>query len=107
MARPNKHVFICNQARPPGHPRGSCAEKGCGEMAEAFYNQLQARNLFDQVMVTATGCLGPCSYGPSVLVYPDGVMYGNVKTTDVSAIFDQHLIGGEPVAALMMPKEVW
>ena len=26
MPKPEKHVFICSQARPAGHPRGSCAE---------------------------------------------------------------------------------
>jgi len=34
MPRPAKHVFICSQARPPGHPRGSCAEKGCREVMD-------------------------------------------------------------------------
>lgn len=107
MPRPKKHVFICTQARPQGHPRGSCAEKGCALMAEEFYNQLQARNLFDQIMVTSTGCIGPCGYGPSVLVYPEGVMYAGVQVDDVATIFDQHLVGGNPVENLLMPKDIW
>ena len=36
-----------------------------------------------------------------------GVMYGNLKKNDVKTIIDQHLIGGEPVASLMVPSEVW
>lgn len=107
MPRPKKHVFVCSQARPAGHPRGSCAEKGCSQIMDEFLNQLQARNLFDQVMVTATGCIGPCGYGANVLVYPEGVMYGNLKAADVATIFDQHLIGGAPVEALMLPKDIW
>ncbi|AIP36804.1 ferredoxin, 2Fe-2S domain protein [Paraburkholderia xenovorans LB400] len=28
MARPERHVFVCTQNRPPQHPRGSCAGGG-------------------------------------------------------------------------------
>jgi len=45
--------------------------------------------------------------GPSVLVYPEGVMYGKVKKDDVLTIIEQHLLGGEPVADLMVPAEIW
>jgi (2Fe-2S) ferredoxin len=69
--------------------------------------QWQQRQLFTQVAVTPTGCLGPCGMGPSVLVYPEGIMYGNVTVADVSAIFDEHLIGGNPVERLIMPASVW
>lgn len=107
MPRPQKHVFICTQARPAGHPRGSCAQKGCGQVMEEFLNQLQQRNLFDRIMVTATGCIGPCGFGANVLVYPGGIMYGSVTATDVATIFDEHLLGDTPVARLMLPSDVW
>lgn len=70
-------------------------------------NQIQARNLFEKIGLTNTGCMGPCMLGPSVLVYPEGVMYGKVTKDDVKTIIDQHLLGGEPVAALVAPAEVW
>jgi (2Fe-2S) ferredoxin len=72
-----------------------------------FMNEIQTRNLFEKIALTNTGCMGPCNLGPSVLVYPEGVMYGNLKKDDVKTIIDQHLIGGEPVASLMVPSEVW
>jgi hypothetical protein len=34
MSRPKKHVFVCAQQRPPGHPRGSCAAKGCNPLRQ-------------------------------------------------------------------------
>ena len=107
MAKPEKHVFVCSQSRPSGHPRGSCGEKGCREVVDEFMKQWQQRQLFTQVVVTPTGCLGPCSMGSSVLVYPEGIMYGNVTTADVSLIFDEHLIGGKPVERLKMPADIW
>jgi (2Fe-2S) ferredoxin len=107
MPRPEKHVFVCSQARPPGHPRGSCGAKGCSAVVDEFYKQLQQRQCFDKVAITATGCIGPCGMGPNVLVYPEGIMYGNVAAADVGAIFDEHLLGGQPVDRLKMPADIW
>ncbi len=107
MPRPEKHVFVCTQNRPQGHPRGSCASSGCAEVMNEFMNEIQARNLFETIALTNTGCMGPCNMGPTVLVYPEGVMYGGLKKDDVKTIIEQHLIGGTPVADLQMPAEVW
>ena len=107
MPRPEKHVFVCTQNRPQGHPRGSCASAGCAEVMNEFMNEIQTRNLFEKIGLTNTGCMEPCMLGPSVLVYPEGVMYGKVKKEDVKTIIEQHLLGGEPVASLVVPAEVW
>ena len=107
MPKPERHVFLCAQSRQPGHPRGSCAENGCSEVIEEFINQLQQRNCYDKIAITHTGCIGPCSMGPNVLVYPEGVMYGKVSKTDVTEIFDKHLLGGVPVDRLKAPEDIW
>ncbi|WP_404361327.1 (2Fe-2S) ferredoxin domain-containing protein [Methylotuvimicrobium sp. KM1] len=102
MPRPDKHVFVCTQNRPQGHPRGSCAASGCSDVINEFMNEIQNRNLFEKIALTNTGCMGP-----SVLVYPEGVMYGKVNKEDVKTIIDEHLLGGTPVAALQVPDEIW
>lgn len=107
MPRPERHVFVCMQNRPEGHPRPACGQKNCAAVAEEFFYNLQQSQLFDKVQVTTTGCLGPCSEGPSVLVYPEGVMYGRVSKADVAAIFEEHLINGKPVERLLMSREFW
>lgn len=107
MPKPEKHVFVCTQARPMGHPRGSCAEKNCNGVMEEFLMQLQQRDAFNKVQITASGCMGPCSEGPTVLVYPEGVMYGGVSKEDVNTIFEEHLLGDKPVESLFMSKEFW
>lgn len=107
MPRPQKHVFICSQTRPAGHPRGSCTAKGGTEVLQEFWKQLQSRNLYDQVAVTYSGCLGPCDGGANVLVYPEGVLYSNVSKDNVGAIFDEHLVGGKAVEALLAPSTAW
>jgi (2Fe-2S) ferredoxin len=76
-------------------------------VVDEITRQWQERQLFTEVAVTPTGCLGPCGMGPSVLVYPDGVMYGRVTVADVNEIFESHLIGGKPVQRLIMPTNIW
>lgn len=107
MPKPQKHVFICAQNRPQGHPRPACGQKQAGAVAEEFYTQLQQRQLFEKIAISTSSCLGPCTEGPSVLVYPEGVMYGGVKREDVAEIFDQHLENDTPVERLQMTKEIW
>lgn len=107
MPRPQRHVFVCAQSRPPGHPRGSCGQKGCAEVVDEFMFQFQQRQCFDRVMVTPCGCIGPCGQGPNVLVYPEGVLYTGVAKEDVAAIFDEHLLGGQPVARLLASADFW
>jgi len=107
MPKPLKHVFVCVQRRAEGHPRGSCSQHGCDDVMNAFLGEIQKRNLFDKIAVTNTGCLGPCGFGASVLVYPEGVMYGKVSKADVTAIVEEHLLGDQPVERLLVPDFVW
>lgn len=68
---------------------------------------VQQQELYDKIQVTATGCVGPCSEGPTVLVYPEGVMYGGVSKGMVNTIIEEHLLGDKPVQSLLMPAELW
>jgi len=107
MAKPKKHVLVCTQSRPASHPRGSCGQRACADVFNAFLAEFQSRNLWTQFAVTNTGCLGTCSLGTAVLVYPDGLMYGNVTPGDVKAIIDEHLLADQPVARLQVPAQAW
>lgn len=108
MPKPKKHVLVCVQGRPVGHPRGSCQSQGCASVWQAFSDEFTARNLWmSGFALTNTGCLGPCHLGPSVLVYPEGTMYVGVKATDVAAIIDEHLMFDQPVERLLAPADVW
>ncbi|MFZ5579920.1 MAG: (2Fe-2S) ferredoxin domain-containing protein [Pseudomonadota bacterium] len=107
MPRPSKHVFVCVQTRPPGHPRGSCQENGGMHVFNAFAAIFQERNLWASFQLSNTGCLGPCHDGPTVLVYPDGVMYLGVQPDDAKEIIEGHLLNDKPVERLLAPTEVW
>lgn len=107
MPKPIKHVFVCTQTRPPNHPRGSCALNGSNGIFQEFLQQFEKRGLWGKFAVTGSGCLGPCGNGHSVLVYPEGVMYGGVSKDDVATIIEQHLLGDQPVERLKVPAEIW
>ena len=107
MAKPEKHLFVCVQDRPLDHPKGSCSDKAAPDLLNTFAKQFEAREFWGRFALTSTGCLGTCEQGPSVLVYPEGVMYGGVKPEDVNAIIEEHLLGGNPVERLQVPAEVW
>ncbi len=47
-----------------------------------------------------TGCLGPCVVGPVAVVYPDAVMYQNLKPADAERITEEHLLKGRVVKDL-------
>lgn len=107
MPKPSKHVFVCTQSRPPGHPRGSCGQLGCTSVFQAFMQQFDQGQMYGEFALTAAGCLGACDAGPTVLVYPEGVMYAQVKPEDVPLIVEQHLKNGQPVEGLLAPAAVW
>ena len=95
-----KHLFVCLNDRGPGHPRGSCAQKGSEALHHAFKEALKARGLSADVRANKAGCLDNCERGCSVVVYPEGVWYGRVTLQDVDEIVEKHLVRGEPVERL-------
>ncbi|NDL66502.1 (2Fe-2S) ferredoxin domain-containing protein [Anaerotalea alkaliphila] len=88
MEKPKFHLFVCSSARLTGEIKGVCAQKEGVDIARALIEEVQDRGIDDQVMVTTTGCLGLCSMGPVVMVYPEQTWYGKVAMGDVEEILD-------------------
>jgi (2Fe-2S) ferredoxin len=107
MARPEKHILVCTHSRPKDDPKGSCSDRGGKEIAEMFRKEIGDRDLWGRFKLNTTSCLGVCEFGVSVLVYPENVMYKELKPEDVITIIDQHLLGGNPVEQLQVPADVW
>lgn len=104
MAEPHleKHVFICTNRRPPGDPKGCCADKGAEEVREAFKRLIHDQGLKGKIRANAAGCLDQCARGVTVVVYPEQIWYGSVTAADVPEIVEQHLGKGIPVERLRM-----
>jgi (2Fe-2S) ferredoxin len=95
-----RHFFVCVMQRPP-MSKPSCGAQGGNDVYSRLMEGLGAhQDLWGDVSVTTTGCMGPCFVGPIVCVYPEGAWYAGVKVDDVKQIVDQHLVGGEVVERL-------
>ena len=55
--------------------------------------------------MTPTGCLGFCSAGPLMVVYPEGVWYQPKTPEDIDEIVQSHFVEGKPVARLIVVLE--
>ncbi|HFB2048053.1 MAG TPA: Ferredoxin, 2Fe-2S [Hyphomicrobiaceae bacterium MAG_BT-2024] len=95
------HLFACLQGRPPEHPRGSCGQVGAQELYEYLNARLEQLGNAE-IGLTATGCLGFCSAGPLMLVYPEGIWYTPRTRDDIDEIIKSHLSGGLPVERMII-----
>lgn len=96
-----KHIFICTNQRPEGEKK-SCGE-ACGlELVKEFKKQMKVLNLNGRMRAQKSGCLDACEYGPSVVVYPEGIFYGGVTPKDVKEIVTEHLLNNRPVQRLII-----
>jgi (2Fe-2S) ferredoxin len=107
MPKPQHHILVCTNMRPPGHPKPSCGSQGAAQLAMAFNMGLMQRGIQPgEVLVTTSSCLGPCEQGPTVVIYPSGTWYSKVTESDVATILDEHIVKGTPPAKLN-PDAVW
>lgn len=97
------HIFICTNERPDSDPRGCCKSKKAEELIPIFKREVSEAGLSPCVRAQRAGCLDTCAYGPSVVIYPEGVWYGGVKPEDVREIVRSHLVEGKPVQRLLIP----
>jgi (2Fe-2S) ferredoxin len=95
------YVFACFTQRPPGHPRGSCGAAGAQPLWDRLGKAIETERLSD-VGFTASGCLGFCSAGPLMVVYPEGVWYRPATPEDIDEIVASHLKRGKRVDRLVM-----
>jgi (2Fe-2S) ferredoxin len=100
MRKPKYHVFVCSSSRVTGQQKGYCFSKDSVSVIQKFMEEIEEREMGGDILVTNTGCLGICSKGPVVIVYPDGVWYKEVTVDDVTEIVEEHLENGRIVSRL-------
>ena len=96
-----KHIFICTNQRPAGS-RVCCGEEHGLALVAAFKKMINAKQLNTKIRAQRTGCMETCELGPSVVVYPEGIFYGNVQLSDVEEIVTEHLENDRIVNRLVM-----
>lgn len=96
-----RHVFACFTQRPPTHPRGSCGAAGAQPLWDRLGKLIESDGS-NEIGFTSAGCMGFCSAGPLMVVYPEGVWYRPTTPEDVDDIYASHLKGGKRVDRLVM-----
>lgn len=101
------HVFVCTGK--------SCSARESAEVRDEFERELKERGILfgreakgknpnGTIVLTECASVGFCAIGPTVLVYPDGTWYAQVRSSDVREIIEEHLLNGRPVKRLALMK---
>tara|TARA_B100000427_G_scaffold268337_1_gene234288 strand:+ start:602 stop:871 length:270 start_codon:yes stop_codon:yes gene_type:complete len=82
-----KHVFVCENIR------DSSGRKSCGKIGTSIRMNLKreivSRKLNKEIRINRSGCLGKCSQGPCLVIYPQGDWHFNTKVEECEKIIDQ------------------
>jgi len=101
------HVFVCRGT--------SCSAVGSADVFAAFERELLARGVMfgkekkgknprGSVVLSESSSVGFCAIGAAVMIYPDGIWYGQVRAGDVAEIVEEHLVNGRVVERLALLK---
>lgn len=88
------HVLVCVHKH--------CLKQGGREAGKELKRTLKERALDGRVLVTAVDCLDQCGEGPVMVVYPEGVWYGDVDERGARQIAEQHIGAGRAVERKVM-----
>lgn len=96
----SRHLLVCTG--------GHCSPDRLGVQLYQMLPALLEREglLFgpSRVKRGSTPCLGVCSGGPIVVVYPDGIWYANVTPELLERIVVEHLKGGRIIEEAVFHK---
>ncbi len=97
----NFHVFICQNERAEGHPRGCCQSKGASQLLAYMKSKVKELGI-PETRINKAGCLDQCESGVAVVIYPEGTWYQIKSTQDVDQLIESHMQRGVPVIPMMI-----
>ncbi|AGB42160.1 NADH:ubiquinone oxidoreductase, NADH-binding (51 kD) subunit [Halobacteroides halobius DSM 5150] len=92
------HILVCGGT--------GCVSSGCKEVQDALRDELDAKDLKNEVKVVETGCHGFCEKGPIIIIYPEGVFYCEVTPEDMEEVVEEHLLKGRTVERLLYEEPI-
>lgn len=97
-----KHLFLCTNQKIPG--KKCCANTGGAPYFDYLKTKLLEMDMHGpgKIRVSKSGCLGRCSSGPCLVVYPENIWYTYTSFDDIDLIIKSYLKDGKPVKELLI-----
>ena len=80
----------------------SAMKDGAKQIEQVLREELVKNKLDKEVGILETGPIGYFGKGVNFVVYPDNVIYANVKKEDIQEIVEEHFLKGRPVQRLIV-----
>ncbi len=84
-----KQIFVCTNDRKGERP--SCTDQKGDAIFAELRRAAKERGLHPRIRVAQAKCLGQCSVGCNIMVYPDNVWHNGVMLADVPALAEKYL----------------
>ncbi|MCX7856418.1 MAG: NAD(P)H-dependent oxidoreductase subunit E [Deltaproteobacteria bacterium] len=97
MASSERIISVCGG--------GGCSSKDGKKIASALKDELGKKGLEEKIKVKLTGCHGMCSWGPSIIIYPEEICYLKVKEKDATEIIEETILRNRIVDRLVYEDE--
>lgn len=96
-----KHMFICTNKRNDNTGCGYISFEDPVIFAKKY---LKSHPLYkdDLFRISASGCLGRCTLGPTCVIYPQGNWYSYIDETDLKEIIESDLLNDKQVNRLLI-----
>lgn len=57
-----------------------------------------------RVRINQAGCLDRCEFGPTMVIYPEGIWYRVTTRDEVEQVIQHHLVLGQRVPGLLLTE---
>ncbi len=84
-----KQIFVCTNDRQGQSP--SCADHQGEVVFQELRRLAKERGLHPKIRVAQAKCLGQCSQGVNIMVYPDCVWHSGVRVEEVGTLAERYL----------------